>query len=109
MKIKQLSLLMTNFDEQLITTRNAEDFPEVVAAIDAVAAEMKENTRLFQENYAPDQEESPYFPPKKNKFCKNCDFIETCPLKAEILGDSSIRTMEYTDSDGEGPQTSEYE
>ena len=109
MNIKQLSLLMTNFDEQLITTRNAEDFPEVVAAIDAVAAEMKENIRLFQESYDPDQEESPYFPPKKNKFCKNCDFIETCPLNAEILGDSSIRTMEYTDSDEEELLTSEYE
>ena len=109
MKIKQLSLLMTNFDEQLITTRKAEDFPEVVAAIDAVAAEMKENVKKFQENYDPDQGDSPYFPPKKNKFCKNCDLLETCPLKAEISGDSSIRTMEYVDGEEDALQTDEYE
>jgi len=100
---------MTNFDEQLITTRKAEDFPEVVAAIDAVAAEMKENVKKFQENYDPDQGDSPYFPPKKNKFCKNCDLLETCPLKAEISGDSSIRTMEYVDGEEDALQTDEYE
>ncbi|MDP8215355.1 MAG: PD-(D/E)XK nuclease family protein [Candidatus Euphemobacter frigidus] len=109
MKIKQLSLLMTNFDERLITTRKAADFPEVVAAIDAVAAEMKENVKLFQENYDPDQEESIYFPPKKNKYCKSCDFLETCLLKPEIMGDTTIRTMEYTDTDREELLTSEYE
>jgi len=109
MNIKQLSLLMTNFDEQLITTRKAEDFPEVVASIDAVAAEMKENTKKFQENYDPDRQESPYFPPKKNKFCKNCDILDTCPLKAEISGDSSIRTMEYVDGEEDALLTDEYE
>jgi RecB family exonuclease len=109
MKIKQLSLLMTNFDEQLITTRKAEDFPELVAAIDAVAAEMKDNIKKFQESYDPDQGDSPYFPPKKNKFCKNCDLLETCPLKAEISGDSSIRTMEYVDGEEGGLETDEYE
>ncbi len=110
LKIKQLSLLMTNFDEQIITTRNEEDFPEVVAAIDAVAAEMKENIKLFQDNYSPDETESIYFPPKKNKYCKSCDILETCALKPEIMGDTSLRTMEYTDGDLEEQMaTSEYE
>lgn len=109
LKIKQLSLLMTNFDEQMVTTRKEEDFPEVVAAIDAVAAEMKENIQRFQETHTPDQKESPYFPPKKNKFCRNCDILETCPLKPEIMGDSSIRTMEYTDTEADELLTAEYE
>ncbi len=109
LKIKQLSLLMTNFDEQIVTTRKEEDFPEVVAAIDAVAAEMKENVARFQQTHTPDQVESPYFPPKKNKFCKNCDILETCPLKPEIMGDASIRTMEYTDAEQDDLLTAEYE
>ncbi len=109
LKIKQLSLLMTNFDEQIVTTRKEEDFPEVVAAIDAVAAEMKENIQRFQETHTPDEAESPYFPPKKNKFCKNCDILETCPLKAEIMGDTSIRTMEYVEGGEDELLTAEYE
>ncbi len=109
LKIRQLSLLMTNFDERMVTTRKEEDIPGVVAAIDATAAEMKEKIRLYQETHTPDQEESPCFPPKKNKFCRNCDILETCPLKPEILGDSSIRTMEYTQADGGQALAAEYE
>ena len=44
-----------------------------------------------------------------DKFCKNCDILDTCPLKAEISGDSSIRTMEYVDGEGEDLMTDEYE
>ena len=110
MKIKQLSLLMTNFDKKITTTRRTEDIPEVVAAIDAAAAEIKENTRLYQENFDPDQKESEYFPPKKNKYCKSCDFLHDCPLRPEIEGDTSIRTMEYDDQIEEKPMpTLEYE
>lgn len=109
MKIKQLSLMMTNFDERLVTIRKAEDFPEMVAAIDAVAAEMKDNIKNYQENQDFEKIESPYFPPKKNKFCKNCDLLETCPLKAEILGDSKIRTMEYIEGEEDELMTDEYE
>ncbi len=109
LKIKQLSLLMTNFDERMVTTRREEDIPEVVAAIDSVAAEIKEKVRLYQESPPPAGEESPHFPPKKNKYCRNCDILETCPLKSEIMGDSSIRTMEYVDSEEEARAAAEYE
>ncbi len=109
LNIKQLSLLMTNFDERIVTTRKEEDFPEVVAAIDAVAAEIKDNVKRYQESQEPGEEESPYFPPKKNKFCRNCDILETCPLKPEIEGDASIRTMEYVEGEEDELLAAEYE
>lgn len=95
LKIKQLSLLMLNFDEKMVTTRLAEDIPQVVAAIDTTAAEMKENIRKHQEEHEAPEEECVYFSPKKNKYCKNCDFLENCPLQPEILGDKELRSMEY--------------
>jgi len=99
LKIKQLSLLMLNFDEKMVTTRLAEDIPQMVAAIDTTAAEMKENIRKHQEEHEASEEECVYFPPRKNKYCKSCDFLETCSLKPEIMGDTSLRTMEYVDGE----------
>lgn len=93
--IKQLSLLMMYFGEKMVTTRKEEDIPEVVAQIDAVAAEIKENVRRHQEEHDAAEAECDLFPPRKNRYCKGCDHLETCSLKSNILGDKEIGTMEY--------------
>lgn len=105
--VKQLSLLMMYFGKKLVTTRREEDIPEVIAAIDAVAAEIKENVRRHRQDHDPGEAECALFPPRKNRYCKGCDHLETCSLKTDILGDSAIGSMEYeAEAD---PTAAEYE
>ncbi|MDP8247390.1 MAG: PD-(D/E)XK nuclease family protein [Candidatus Tritonobacter lacicola] len=99
--IVKMGLIMLNFDKITWTTRKKEDIPAVVADIDAVAAEMKDNIRNYGEGEP--EAESVYFPPKKNKYCKSCDYLNenpekgtvACPLRDEVMGDTGIRSMEY--------------
>ncbi len=95
LEIKQLSLLMLNFNERMVTTRKPEDIPIIVGAIDVVAVEMKEKIRRHQEEHEPSEDECVYFPPKKNKYCRGCDHLDSCPLKPDVLMDDSIHSMEF--------------
>ncbi len=101
--VSKLSLLMLAHDTEISTTRRREDIPAVKAAIDSSAAEIKEKTRLYQE--AGVSEESPHFPPRKNKYCKSCDYLETCALQNEIRGDSSTGPAAFD----ENASTEEYD
>jgi RecB family exonuclease len=95
LKISQLALFMMKFDAKAVTVRRNSDIPQVTAAIDAVAAEMKENIRRHREEHQAAEGECRYFPARKNKYCRSCDYLENCPLQPEILSDEKIRSMEY--------------
>ena len=95
LKISGLALFMMKFDAKAVTVRRDSDIPQVVAAIDAVAAEMKENIRRHRETHPAAEGECVCFPARKNKYCRSCDYLEDCPLKPDILSDGEIRSMEY--------------
>ncbi|MCX6349727.1 MAG: PD-(D/E)XK nuclease family protein [Candidatus Aureabacteria bacterium] len=103
LKIKQLALYMMKFGSKAATVRRPEDIPQVVAAIDAVAAEMRENIRRHREEHDAAEAECLVFPPRKNKYCRSCDYLENCPLKPDILSDGEIRSMEYSPTERSAP------
>lgn len=78
LKISKLSLLMLDHDVKLETTRTRDSIPKVVETIDKTAYEM-----IHEKEFAP----------RKNKYCKSCDHLHDCPLKAEILEDESLISM----------------
>jgi len=94
-RVSQLALFMMRFDAKAVTLRRNSDIPQVTAAIDAVAAEMKENIRRHREEHPGAEAECRYFPARKNKYCRSCDYLEGCPLQPDILSDGKIRSMEY--------------
>lgn len=79
LKVSKLSLLMLDHDKKIETTRNHDDIPSVIEAIDKTAYDMIHETE---------------FAPKKNKYCKSCDYLADCPLKAEILADQELISMQ---------------
>ena len=65
------------------TTRGKKDIDNVLEVIDKTAYNM-----IHEQN----------FEPKKNKYCKSCDHLSSCPLKTEILTDNSLTSMQkFTD------------
>lgn len=92
-EISRLVLLMLAHDTEISTRRSREDLPELMAAIDTSAAEIKDKVRSYQQDGP--SEESPHFPPRKNRYCKSCDFIDTCSLQNEIASDGSIVAGEF--------------
>ncbi len=81
--ISKLSLLMLDHDVKIKTTRVKKDIDNVLEVIDKTAYKM-----IHEQN----------FEPKKNKYCKSCDHLSSCPLKIEILTDNSLTSMQkFTD------------
>ena len=78
LNVSKLSLLMLDHDKKIITKRQQEEIPNVIQTIDNIAYDMLHETQFL---------------PKKNKYCKSCDHLESCPLRNEILSDSSLISM----------------
>ena len=79
LKISKLSLLMLDHDKKIETTRNTDDIPSLIEAIDKTAYQM-----LNEKEYHP----------RKNKYCKSCDHLSDCPLREEILSDKELVSMQ---------------
>lgn len=84
--IKKLGLFMMSHDKLMTTTRTPEDIPVLMDRVIEVTRQIR-----AEEEFAP----------KMNKYCRSCDHLDDCPLRHEIKADTTLRTMEFTDSDME--------
>ncbi len=94
-KIRDLGLIFFRFGKIIRTSRSEEDIRKMLDLVDRVGAEMLENTRKIQG--LSKEEADSYFPPKINKYCGGCDFLDECPLKEEILKMDRSKVMNVSD------------
>ncbi len=78
LKISKLSLLMLDHDCKVETTRTRDSIPKVIETIDKTAYEM-----IHEKDFLP----------RKNKYCKSCDHLHDCPMRAEVEADESLISM----------------
>ena len=107
-KVKQVSLFMLEFDEKKSSSFSKNMIDELLECIDKTSAEIIETTDKYkkaldesglpQKNAGnnPDVERLTlnFFPPKKNKYCRSCEFLDICTLKNDILSDPELISME---------------
>lgn len=77
--VSRLSLFMLQFDEKIETHRSENDLLALENHVDEVGQKIVNETQFL---------------PKKNKFCRSCDHLETCPLRADIVSDTGIIPMQ---------------
>ncbi|MBF0499816.1 MAG: PD-(D/E)XK nuclease family protein [Candidatus Riflebacteria bacterium] len=77
--VTRLSLFMLDFDKKVETHRSEKHIQALETHVEEVAL------RIINEKL---------FAPKKNKYCRNCDHLATCPLKVEIDSDPDIVSMQ---------------
>ena len=105
-RIRELALIFFRFNEIVRTSRSREDTDKMLDMVNRLGAEIILNFESAEG--LPKEEADSYFPPKINKYCGGCDFLNDCPLKDEILKMDSSKVMNVTDdlkvNDGElGP------
>jgi len=99
LKINKVSLFMMNFDEK-ISKENFSELDDLLNDIDLTAKKIISSTNEYNkktENIVNENEKQKItleiFPPKINKYCKNCDFLNHCKLKEKIINNSSLQNM----------------
>ena len=94
-KIRDLGLIFFKFNEIIRTTRNENDIAEMLDFLDRAGAEVIEKTQAIQG--LEKSEADKLFPPKINKYCGGCDFLDECPLKEEILKMDPSKVMNLSE------------
>jgi len=94
-KIRDLGLIFFKFNEIIRTTRNEDDIAEMLDFLDRAGAEVIEKTQAIQGMSK--EEADKLFPPKINKYCGGCDFLDECPLKEEILKMDPTKVMNLSE------------
>jgi len=102
-KIKEVALIFFRFNKIVRTTRAQKDVDEMLNLLDITGEKILKNTRLI--DGMTKESADAIFPPKINKYCGGCDFLDDCPLKDEILKMDRNKVMNISDdlkvNDGE--------
>ncbi|MFH1353044.1 MAG: PD-(D/E)XK nuclease family protein [bacterium] len=102
-KIKEVALIFFRFNEIVRTTRSQKDIDEMLGLLDITGEKILKNT--WSIGGLAKEDADAVFPPKINKYCGGCDFLDECPLKDEILKMDRNKVMNISDdlkvNDGE--------
>jgi len=94
-KIKEAALVFFRFNKIIRTVRTEEDYKKMLDLIDNLGAGILKNAEKGAS--LPHEEADKLFLPQINKYCGGCDFLEECPLKAEILKKKKSEVMNISE------------
>jgi len=110
LQIRRVALYMMEYNKKISTSEVINRIDKLISDIDKTAAEIISICNEYNKSAAEIKSDESLsdnlrveklnelthriFPPKINKYCRSCDFLDGCRLKAAILADTGIISME---------------